>query len=91
MIRKQGISVDEVQLAFVRMWEAPSKNVNILSSIKAQKSIQPLLNWIVHAIPDWLIKADFKQGSPSIERIRRGTFLVHNSCLILLSETLNQL
>jgi len=58
VITEESISVDVIQLALMWMRETSSQMEYTFSSIKTEKVIEPLLNWIVIAIPDRLIKLD---------------------------------
>ena len=91
MERKESVSVDEVQFALAGMRESPSQSVDVLGSVQAEKTVQPLLDRVVHAVPDWFIKAHFKQGAAAIQLlVLVAGLLMHDPGLVLFSETLDE-
>lgn len=59
MVAEKSISVDIVKLALLGMWIALSQLLDLLGSIQAKQIVQPLLDRVIEAIPDWLVELDF--------------------------------
>ncbi len=56
MVRKERVSVDMVKFALAWMWEAKVEAIIVLSCIQAEQIVQPSLDWVINAVPDWLLK-----------------------------------
>ena len=59
VVGEEGISVHVVEVALVRVGATSTQLVDLLSCLQAQEVIQPLFNWIVDTVTNWLVKGYF--------------------------------
>ena len=71
------------------MRKSEGQIVNVLGRIETEQIIQPSLNRVPLAIPDWLIKACLHQG-PACAKVTATLLLMGNSDLVLFAQTLEQ-
>ena len=55
MVRKQRVSVHEVQLTLLWEWEAKVELIVRLRGVKAEQVVQPFFDWVLLAVSDGLI------------------------------------
>ena len=89
MIGKERVTIHKVQFTLAWMRKTEGQIVNVLGRVEAEQIIQPSLDRVPLAIPDWLIKACLHQG-PASTKVTATLLLMGDSDLVLFAETLEQ-
>ena len=55
MIGEKSVPIDEVELALAWVGEAEGESVGVLRRVQAEQVIQPALDRVSLAVPNWLI------------------------------------
>ena len=63
MVTEEGVSVHEIEVALVGVWEALGQLDDVLGGVEAQEACEPAFDGVVAAVSDWLIQLDFLQSS----------------------------